>query len=115
MRRSLMLFAKAAISILLLYVSLRSVNLAALGERLSRLHGGWIAASLAILAAQLFLLAARWRIIAQGCGLNPSYATMLRVSFIGTFFNQVLPSTVGRLPRLATPSCQRPSIRARTA
>jgi len=95
MRRSLMLFAKAAISILLLYLSLRSVNLTVLGERLSRLHAGWIAASLAILAAQLFLLAARWRMIAQGCGLTPRYATMLRVSFIGTFFNQVLPSTVG--------------------
>lgn len=95
MRRSLMLFAKAAVSILLLYLSLRSVNLAALGERLSRLHPGWIAASLAILAAQLFLLAARWQLIAQGCGLTPRYATMLRVSFIATFFNQVLPSTVG--------------------
>lgn len=95
MRRSLMLLAKAAVSILLLYLSLRSVNLTALGERLSRLHIGWIAVSLAILAAQLFLLAVRWRIIAQGCGLTPRYATILRVSFIGTFFNQVLPSTVG--------------------
>lgn len=95
MRRWLMPFAKAAISILLLYVSLRSVNLAALGERLSRLHAGWIAASLAILAAQLFLLAARWQMIAQGCGLALRYATMLRVSFVATFFNQVLPSTVG--------------------
>lgn len=95
MRRSLMLFAKAAISILLLYVSLRSVNLAVLGERLSRLHAGWIAASLAILAAQVFLLAGRWQLIAQGCGLASRYATMLRISFIATFFNQVLPSTVG--------------------
>jgi len=95
MRRLLMLFAKAAISVLLLYLSLRSVNLAALGDRLSRLHAGWIVISLAILAAQLVLLAARWRMIAQGCGLAPRYTTMLRVSFIGMFFNQVLPSTVG--------------------
>ncbi|RDV04735.1 lysylphosphatidylglycerol synthase transmembrane domain-containing protein [Undibacter mobilis] len=95
MRRSLMLLAKAAISILLLYISLRSVNLAALGERLSRLHAGWIAASLAILAAQLFILAARWRMIAQGCGLAPRYDAVLRMSFVGLFFNQVLPSTVG--------------------
>jgi uncharacterized membrane protein YbhN (UPF0104 family) len=95
MRRSLLLFAKAAISILLLYLSLRAVNLSALGERLSRLHAGWIAGSLVILAAQIFLLTARWQTIAQGCGLAPRYATMLRVSFIATFFNQVLPSTVG--------------------
>ena len=95
MRRSLMLVAKAAISILLLYLSLRAVNLSALGERLSRLHAGWIAMSLVILAAQVFLLAARWQLIAQGSGLTARYATILRISFIATFFNQVLPSTVG--------------------
>lgn len=95
MRRSLMLLLKAAISILLLYVSLRSVNLAALGERLSRLSVSWIFAALGLLAAQIFLLAIRWRMIAFGCGIAPRSGTMLRISFVATFFNQVLPSTVG--------------------
>ncbi|MFA6265794.1 MAG: lysylphosphatidylglycerol synthase transmembrane domain-containing protein [Pseudolabrys sp.] len=90
-----MLLLKAAISVLLLYVSLRSVNLAALGERLSRLNASWIFAALGILAAQIFLLATRWRLIAMGCGIAPRFSTILRISFIATFFNQVLPSTVG--------------------
>ncbi|MBS0535986.1 MAG: flippase-like domain-containing protein [Proteobacteria bacterium] len=95
MRRLFLLLLKAAISGLLLYVSLRAVNLAVLGERLSRLHSGWLAASVGILAAQVFILAARWRLIAEGCGIAPSFGATLRVSFIATFFNQVLPSTVG--------------------
>ncbi len=95
MRRSLLLVAKAAISLLLLYISLRTVNLAALGERLSRIEIGWIACSLALIGAQIFLLALRWHLIAQGCGLSPRFTTVLRLSFIATFFNQVLPSTVG--------------------
>ncbi|KQY99711.1 hypothetical protein ASD45_02075 [Pseudolabrys sp. Root1462] len=95
MRRLIMLLLKAAISGLLLYVSLRAVNLAVLGERLSRLHSGWLAAAVGILAAQVFILAARWRLIAEGCGINPSFGSVLRISFIATFFNQVLPSTVG--------------------
>lgn len=95
MRRSLMLFLKAAISLLLLYLSLRSVNLSMLGARLGSLHPGWIVVALIILTAQVFLLAVRWRSIAEGCGLAPTYRTMLRISFIATFFNQVLPSTVG--------------------
>ncbi|MCW5693230.1 MAG: flippase-like domain-containing protein [Pseudolabrys sp.] len=95
MRRLLMLLLKAAISTLLLYLSLRAVNLAVLGERLSRLHAGWLAAAVGILAAQTFLLAARWRLIAEGCGIAATFANMLRITFIATFFNQVLPSTVG--------------------
>src|SRR3569623_260149 len=95
MRRMLMLLLKAAISGLLLYLSLRAVNLAVLGERLSRLHAGWLGAAVGILAAQTFLLAARWRLIAEGCGIAPTFSNILRISFIATFFNQVLPSTVG--------------------
>lgn len=95
MRRLFMLLLKAAISGLLLYLSLRAVNLAVLGERLSRLHSGWLAASVGILAAQVFVLAARWRLIAESCGIAPSFGNVLRISFIATFLNQVLPSTVG--------------------
>lgn len=95
MRRLLMLLLKAAISSLLLYLSLRTVNMAVLGERLSRLHAGWLAVAVGILAAQTFLLAARWRLIAAGCGIAATFANMLRITFIATFFNQVLPSTVG--------------------
>lgn len=95
MRRSLLLLLKAAISILLLYMSLRAVNLSVLGERLSRIEPGWVAAALALLAAQVAILALRWRTIAARCGASLPFNAALRISFIATFFNQVLPSTVG--------------------
>jgi hypothetical protein len=50
-----LLLLKAAISILLLYLSLRSVNLAVLGERLSRIDGRWVTAALLLLAVQVAL------------------------------------------------------------
>lgn len=95
MQRLLLLFAKATISILLLYLSLRAVNLAALGDRLSRLNPAWIAAALLALAAQVTILAWRWRMIVAACGAHLPYAAALRISFIAMFFNAVLPSTVG--------------------
>jgi uncharacterized protein (TIRG00374 family) len=95
MRRLLLLLAKAAVSILLLYVSLRSVNLAALGERLSRLDPIWVAAALLTLTAQVGVLAWRWRTIVAACGPHLPFSPALRISFIAMFFNQVLPSTVG--------------------
>jgi uncharacterized membrane protein YbhN (UPF0104 family) len=95
MRRLLLLLTKAAISILLLYLSLRAVHLGTLGERLSRLNPAWIAAALLTLVAQVGVLAWRWRTIIAACGPQLPFSATLRISLIAMFFNQVLPSTVG--------------------
>ena len=95
MRRTLLFLTKAATSILLLYFSLRWVNVGALTERLGRLESGWIALALLLLMIQVALLAARWREIAAACGTNLAFGAALQFSFIATFFNQVLPSTIG--------------------
>ena len=95
MRRTLLLLAKAATSILLLYLSLRWVNVSAFADRLSQLDPRWIALALALLAIQVAFLAMRWRKIAAACGASLTFTLALQLSFIATFFNQVLPSTVG--------------------
>jgi len=95
MRRALLFFVKAAISILLLYFSLRWGNIDAIGSRLSRLQPGWIVLALGLLTTQIGLLAFRWRTIAVASGASLAFAPALQFSFIAAFFNQVLPSTVG--------------------
>jgi uncharacterized protein (TIRG00374 family) len=95
MRRALVTLVKATISILLLYLSLHSVDVGALGARLSRLESGWIALALFLLTFQVVLLAVRWRNISAECTANLPFNLALQISFIATFFNQVLPSTVG--------------------
>ena len=95
MRRTLSLLAKAAISILLLYFSLHSIDLGTLGARLSRFESSWVALALFLLTVQVVLLAVRWRNISAACGANLPFTSALQISFIATFFNQVLPSTVG--------------------
>jgi glycosyltransferase 2 family protein len=95
MRRTLLLVAKAATSILLLYLSLRWVNVSALTERLSRLESSWIVFALFLMMVQVVILAARWREVAAACGANLAFTSAVQISFIATFFNQVLPSTIG--------------------
>jgi uncharacterized membrane protein YbhN (UPF0104 family) len=95
MRRTLLLLVKAAISGLLLYFSLRGVNLDALVERLNRLEPAWLLLAVGLMASQLLLLSARWRQIAISCGTDMGFAGTLQINFIAAFFNQVLPSTVG--------------------
>lgn len=95
MPRLLSIALKAAISVLLLYLSLRRVDLGSLGLRLSRLDFVWIVFIIFLLCIQMTLNALRWREIVAICGSGLSIVTALRYSFIGQFFSQVLPSTVG--------------------
>ena len=95
MRHALLLLAKAAISILLLYLSLHWVDVGALGPRLSWFESGWVVLALFLLTVQVVLLAVRWHNIGAACGAKLPFISTLQISFIATFFNQVLPSTVG--------------------
>lgn len=95
MRRLSSFLIKAAISAVLLYLSLRRVNLDSVGERLSGLDPRWIAVILIVLCIQIPLTALRWREIVAICSYRLSFAKALRFTFIGQFFSQVLPSTVG--------------------
>jgi len=95
MQRLLLPLLKAGVSILLLYLSLRLVDLDSVGKQLANLAWGWIALSLVLLLIQMLLIALRWREIALVCGTTLPVAKSLRYSFIGQFFSQVLPSTVG--------------------
>jgi len=95
MRAFLGFCAKAAISALLLYLALRLVSVDELLARLRQIEPSWIAAALALLLVQVTLATERWRRIAQFCGAEMSFRPAFRLTMIGAFFNQTLPSTVG--------------------
>src|SRR5437762_11016345 len=95
MRRLLAFLAKAVVSALLLYLSLRSVNVGVVAERISRLNAGWLFFILIVLMVQTALFAMRWRQIVLLSGANLSLSAAFHYSLIATFFNQTLPSTIG--------------------
>jgi uncharacterized membrane protein YbhN (UPF0104 family) len=95
MRRFLLVAVKLAVSALLLYFSVRRIDLSTVGERLNRLEPGWVAAGMAIVLVQVVLVALRWRQIALLCGAPLSAQQSIRFNLIASFFSQVLPSTVG--------------------
>jgi glycosyltransferase 2 family protein len=95
MQRMLPFFLKVAISIAMLYLAFRLVNFSALQDRLTRLDFKWIAAALLILSLQFVLGSLRWYRIAKACGSDLDQTHALIYTFIGAFFNQVTPSTVG--------------------
>jgi uncharacterized membrane protein YbhN (UPF0104 family) len=82
MRRLLSFLFKAAISVLLLYVSLRRVDLGGVAQRLGALDLRWIAFVVVTLCVQIALNALRWREVVAVCGASLTVPTALRYTFI---------------------------------
>ena len=95
MRKYALIAAKAAVSIGLLYFALARTDFSAVSERLSRLDMTWGLLAVAVLGVQIVLISIRWRKIAESCRAGLSLGRACHLNLIATFFNQVLPSTVG--------------------
>ncbi len=93
MRKNLVFLLKLAVSLLLLYLVLRPFHLMGLSGRLVNFSFAWGAIADILCVLQVVLMGARWWVIADTAILPIGAA--IRLSFIGSFFGQVLPSTVG--------------------
>jgi uncharacterized membrane protein YbhN (UPF0104 family) len=55
----------------------------------------FVAATLVVLAAASAIVAARWHLILKANAASPGRGTLLKLVFVGLFFNQVLPTGIG--------------------
>jgi glycosyltransferase 2 family protein len=86
---------KFAVTLLLLFLVFRSVDLAKFGNDLRSFDGKSLVILLLLCWAGQMLCAERWRIFAAALGLNGTYRSFFQVYFAGMFFNIGLPSLVG--------------------
>jgi glycosyltransferase 2 family protein len=96
MRRILFSTIKILISLALLYLALRKVNLTELALRINNLASlGWIVVAIAVTFLQIFIGVLRWRRVSAECGAPLGLQQAMRFNLIGAFFNQTLPSSIG--------------------
>jgi glycosyltransferase 2 family protein len=95
MRQILSSAVKVLISLALLYLALRKVNLIDLGSRINATSLGWLGLAIGMALLQIFLGVLRWREISAECGAPLATKTATRFNLIGAFFNQTLPSSIG--------------------
>jgi uncharacterized protein (TIRG00374 family) len=86
---------KAAITLALIGWLLHRIDLAPIMARLGQLDGALILAAVAVMMAQLLLTGWRWKAIAAIIGAPIERALAIRLTLIGQFFNQTLPSAIG--------------------
>jgi glycosyltransferase 2 family protein len=95
MRQILLSALKILISVALLYLALRKVNLSDLASRIDIASLGWIGLAIVVTFLQIFIGALRWCEISAECGAPLTPRLAMRFNLIGTFFNQTLPSSIG--------------------
>jgi uncharacterized protein (TIRG00374 family) len=94
-RAWLFLAAKAAVTVLLLGWLLSRIDLGPVLVRLSRIDPFWTLAAVAIMTAQVLLTGWRWGLIARAIDSPIGMEPALRLTLVGHFFSQTLPSAIG--------------------
>ncbi len=87
--------AKAAITIAIIWLVLRHIDLTPVASRLLRLGPLQVVVGLLPFVIQLTFAADRWRIVCDRLGVALRFLSALEIVAIGTFFNQTLPSAIG--------------------
>ncbi len=95
LKRRLFGLLKLAVSIALLALLLRSMDMAAVTTLLGRLPPMAIAAGLVLMLVQIAVLGLRWWLVMAVIEAPIPLGKALPVTFMGAFFNQVLPTSFG--------------------
>lgn len=86
---------KVAVSGLLIWYILNTNDLDAVSRYLEEISVDAILLALLVLCLSVALISLRWMVILRGIGARLAFMSVLHIVYIGVFFNQVLPSTVG--------------------
>ncbi len=94
-KQRLFALLKLAVSIVLLYLLLRSMDAAVVAGILGRLPVMAIAFACSLLVLQTLVLGLRWWLVMAAIGVPLGYGKIMALTYMGVFFNQVLPTSFG--------------------
>ena len=94
-RRGLIAALKLIVSIALVAFLFNQVGSEDALARLLAIDPGWLAIAVAIMGLQMIICTARWRVVLTAIDAPLAFWEALRFWYVGAFFNQVLPSSVG--------------------
>ncbi|MDP6573513.1 MAG: lysylphosphatidylglycerol synthase transmembrane domain-containing protein [Rhodospirillales bacterium] len=95
LKRWLSVALKFAVSGLLIWFLLGTIDLVAAQARLVEVAPAMLGLSLAVLVVQILISVVRWGAVLDALEASLPFMTALRLFMIGAFFNQTLPSSVG--------------------
>lgn len=88
-------YGSLLLALLLVYIILRSISFSEIGAALQTLDVGLLLLAYGLNVIIVTIMAYRWWVLYAIDPARPPYRYVLRVSFIGVLFNNLLPSTIG--------------------
>jgi glycosyltransferase 2 family protein len=95
LKRRIGVLLKLAISVVLICVACRNIDGGGIVARFTGQSSIWLFAAACVTLAQILLGALRWRQILDGLDVRVPAETVLKITFIGNFFNSWLLGVVG--------------------
>lgn len=89
------LFFRILISVILLFILLSKVNFASVASHLRGANFWALAGAFALVCLNYFVSSYRWQGLAKVKGISAPLFGFVRLYFIGAFFNNFLPTSVG--------------------
>lgn len=86
---------KLIVTVVIFYFLFKYIDFKQLLGILAKSHGGYILVAFAAQMASTFLAAYRWRLIMKELQFSEKVSFYVQSYFKGTFFNQVLPGSIG--------------------
>jgi uncharacterized protein (TIRG00374 family) len=86
---------RVAVTLLLLGLLTWHLDLSQIASSLRSFDAAWLAASFVVVLAAIVVSAWKWGLILRARGQRLPYTRLLRHYFVGLFFNNVLPTSVG--------------------
>jgi len=94
-KKNIIIFIKAFISLIPIYLILKNIDLNITFDLIANIGLLYLFSAIAILLLQILLMSYRWKIVLDALNINISFKDTIRIFWIGLFFNQILPSSIG--------------------
>lgn len=94
-KKYLILAIKAVVSVALIAVVFQGVGIERAWDRLATASPVWLLGAAGVVFCHIWICAFRWRAVLKGFEVKMKLGVLFRLFYIGAFFNQALPSTMG--------------------
>ncbi|MEM7333613.1 MAG: lysylphosphatidylglycerol synthase transmembrane domain-containing protein [Chloroflexota bacterium] len=95
MRKHISTLLKIAISVIGLLLAFRQIQFDELQAELVTIRWSWVILGFILVWLGIVLRAYRWLVLVQGLGLEIPFRRLVRIYFVGAFFNTFLPTGFG--------------------
>ncbi len=94
-QKKLVTAAKLLITLLPIYLILKNIDLDITFGLITNIGLPYLFSAMVVLLIQIFVMTIRWEIVLDSLGIEISFKNVISIFWIGLFFNQILPTSVG--------------------